>query len=134
MIKSTEFEFGSLENKRFNTLAKYCLISATAIIIYAIANISFLVNVFLSGKAALIIRTLDDLFVTIAALFAAYQLGQAAKSFRKIVNTQGNDINLLSLSSEQLRYVFGSLAVMLIALAVRFILDYPALMSWIKAY
>lgn len=79
------------------------------------------------------VRTLDDAFVTLASLFAAYQLNQAARGFRKIVNTQGEDLALLNLSSQKLRLVFASLAVMLISLAVRFILDYPALINWIKA-
>jgi hypothetical protein len=86
-----------------------------------------------SGKIALMIRTLDDAFLTLAAFFAAYQLNQAAKSFRQIVNTQGDDLGLLNISSRKLRLVFASLAVMLVSLAVRFILDYPALMNWIKA-
>jgi hypothetical protein len=79
------------------------------------------------------IRTLDDAFLTLAAFFAADQLRQAAKSFRQIVNTQGDDIGLLNISSKKLRLVFASLAVMLISLAIRFVLDYPALMNWIKA-
>ena len=79
------------------------------------------------------LRTLDDAFQTLAALFAAYQLNQAAKGFRKIVNTQGDDLALLNLSSQKLRLVFSSLALMFILLAIRFILDYPALISWIKA-
>lgn len=79
------------------------------------------------------LRTLDDAIQALSALFAAYQLNQAAKGFRKIVNTQGDDLTLLNLSSQKLRLVFASLAVMLILLAIRFILDYPALISWIKA-
>jgi len=79
------------------------------------------------------VRTLDDAFVTLASLFAAYQLNQAARGFRKIVNTQGEDLALLNLSSQKLRLVFASLAVMLVSLAIRFILDYPALINWIKA-
>lgn len=79
------------------------------------------------------IRTLDDAFLTLAAFFTADQLRQAAKSFRQIVNTQGDDIGLLNISSKKFRFVFASLAVMLISLAIRFILDYPALMNWIKA-
>ena len=79
------------------------------------------------------LRTLDDAIQALAALFAAYQLNQAAKGFRKIVNTQGDDLALLNLSSQKLRLVFASLAVMLVLLAIRFILDYPALISWIKA-
>ncbi len=79
------------------------------------------------------IRTLDDAFLTLAAFFAADQLRQAAKSFRQIVNTQGDDIGLLNISSKKLRLVFASLGVMLISLAIRFVLDYPALMNWIKA-
>ncbi len=46
------------------------------------------------------IRTLDDAFLTLAAFFAADQLRQAAKSFRQIVNTQGDDIGLLNISSK----------------------------------
>ena len=79
------------------------------------------------------LRTLDDAIQALSALFAAYQLNQAAKGFRKIVNTQGDDLALLNLSSQKLRLVFASLAVMLALLAIRFILDYPALISWIKA-
>ena len=79
------------------------------------------------------LRPLDDAIQALAALFAAYQLNQAAKGFRKIVNTQGDDLALLNLSSQKLRLVFASLAVMLVLLAVRFILDYPALIGWIKA-
>jgi len=79
------------------------------------------------------LRTLDDAIQALSALFAAYQLNQAAKGFRKIVNTQGDDLALLNLSSQKLRLVFASLAVMLVLLAIRFILDYPALISWIKA-
>jgi hypothetical protein len=86
-----------------------------------------------SGKVSLMLRTLDDAIQALSALFAAYQLNQAAKGFRKIVNTQGDDLTLLNLSSQKLRLVFASLAVMLILLAIRFILDYPALISWIKA-
>ena len=79
------------------------------------------------------LRTLDDAIQALSALFAAYQLNQAAKGFRKIVNTQGDDLALLNLSSQKLRLVFASLALLLVLLAVRFILDYPALISWIKA-
>ncbi len=79
------------------------------------------------------VRTLDDAIQALSALFAAYQLNQAAKGFRKIVNTQGDDLALLNLSSQKLRLVFASLALMLVLLAIRFILDYPALISWIKA-
>jgi hypothetical protein len=104
-----------------------------ALLVYGIANASFLFNVIASGKVFLMLRTLDDVFQTLAALFAAYQLNQAAKGFRKIVNTQGDDLALLSLSSQKLRLVFSSLALMFILLAIRFILDYPALISWIKA-
>ncbi len=129
---NSQFEFGPAENKHFSTLATYCIVSALALMVYAIANASFLLNVFASGKVALMVRTLDDGFSTLASFFAAYQLSQASKCFRKIVNTQGNDIRLLNLSSEKLRLVFASLAVLLMALAVRFILDFPALMIWIK--
>jgi hypothetical protein len=86
-----------------------------------------------SGKVSLMLRTLDEAIQALAALFAAYQLNQAAKGFRKIVNTQVDDLALLNLSSQKLRLVFASLALMLVLLAVRFILDYPALIGWIKA-
>ena len=132
-MSESQFEFGSIENKHFNSLAKYCVISALALVAYAIANASFLFNVVASGKVALIVRTLDDAFVTLASFFAAYQLNQAARGFRKIVNTQGDDLSLLNLSSKKLKLVFASLAIMLVSLAVRFILDYPALINWIKA-
>ena len=132
-MTNAQFEFGPAENKHFSTLASYCMISALALVVYAVANASFLFNVIASGKVALMVRTLDDAFSALASLFAAYQLNQASKCYRKIVNTQGNDLSLLNLSSEKLRLVFASLAVVLIALAVRFILDFPALMSWIKA-
>ena len=102
-------------------------------VVYAVANASFLFNVIASGKVSLMLRTLDDAIQALSALFAAYQLNQAAKGFRKIVNTQGDDLALLNLSSQKLRLVFASLAVMLVLLAIRFILDYPALISWIKA-
>ncbi|MEB3296719.1 MAG: hypothetical protein VKL23_04215 [Cyanobacteriota bacterium] len=131
-MTNAQFEFGPAENKHFSTLAGYCTISALALVVYAIANASFLVNVIASGKVALMVRTLDDAFSALASFFAAYQLNQAARCFRKIVNTQGNDLGLLNLSTEKLRLVFASLAVVLIALAVRFILDFPALMTWIK--
>jgi hypothetical protein len=104
-----------------------------ALVVFAIANASFLFNVIASGKVALMIKTLDDAFLTLAAFFAAYQLRQAAGNFRQIVQTQGDDLRLLNRSNSSLRLVFASLAVMLISLAIRFILDYPALMSWIKA-
>ncbi|MEB3202651.1 MAG: hypothetical protein VKK05_07555 [Synechococcus sp.] len=55
-----------------------------------------------SGKVALMIRTLDDAFLTLAAFFTADQLRQAAKSFRQIVNTQGDDIGLLNISSKKI--------------------------------
>ena len=132
-MTEAQFEFGTAENKHFSSLAKYCVISALALVVFAVANASFLFNVIASGKIALMIRTLDDAFLTLAAFFAAYQLRQAAKSFRQIVNTQGDDLGLLNISSRKLRLVFASLAVMLVSLAVRFILDYPALMNWIKA-
>ena len=133
LMTKVQFEFGAAENKHFSSLAKYCVISALALVVFAVANASFLFNVIASGKIALMIRTLDDAFLTLAAFFAAYQLNQAAKSFRQIVNTQGDDLGLLNISSRKLRLVFASLAVMLVSLAVRFILDYPALMNWIKA-
>ena len=132
-MTNSQFEFGAAENKHFSSLARLCLVSAVALLVYGIANASFLFNVIASGKVSLMLRTLDDLFQALAALFAAYQLNQAAKSFRKIVNTQGNDIALLNLSSQKLRLVFASLALMLVLLAIRFILDYPALMAWIQA-
>jgi hypothetical protein len=132
-VTEARFEFGSAENKHFSSLAKYCVVSALALVVYGIANASFLFNVIASGKVALMVRTLDDAFVTLAAFFAAYQLGQAAKGFRKIVSTQGDDLALLNLSSKKLRLVFASLAIMLVSLAVRFVLDYPALINWIKA-
>lgn len=126
-------EFGAAENKHFSSLATYATVSALALVIYAIANLSFLFNVVASGKVALMLRTLDDAFMTLAALFAAYQLHQAADCFRQIVSTQGEDLRLLNLSSKKLRLVFASLAIMLVLLAIRFILDYSALMAWIKA-
>ena len=132
-MTNSQFEFGAAENKRFSSLASLCLVSALALLVYAVANASFLVNVIASGKVALMLRTLDDVFQVLAALFAAYQLNQAAKGFRKIVTTQGNDLALLSLSSQKLRLVFSSLALMFVLLAIRFILDYPALITWIKA-
>jgi hypothetical protein len=132
-VAEAQFEFGNAENKHFSALAKYSVLSALALVVYAVANASFLLNVALSGKILLVVRTLDDVFVTIAALFASYQLNQAAKSFRRIVGTQGHDLDLLNLSNKKLRLAFASLAVVLGALAVRFILDYPALMNWIKA-
>jgi len=132
-VTNSQFEFGAAENKRFSSLASLCLVSALALLVYAVANASFLVNVIASGKVALMLRTLDDVFQVLAALFAAYQLNQAAKGFRKIVTTQGNDLALLSLSSQKLRLVFSSLALMFVLLAIRFILDYPALITWIKA-
>ena len=101
--------------------------------VYAVANASFLFNVIASGKVSLMLRTLDDAIQALAALFAAYHLNQAARGFRKIVNTQGDDLALLNLSSQKLRLVFASLALMLVLLAIRFMLDYPALISWIKA-
>ena len=127
------FEFGRVENKHFSSLAKYCVVSALALVVYAIANVSFLFNVIASGKVALMVRTLDDAFVTVVSLFAAYRLNQAANSFRKIVGTQGEDLALLNLSSQKLRLVIASLAIMLASLAIRFILDDPALINWIKA-
>jgi len=133
LVSQAPFEFGRVENKHFSSLAQYCVVSALALVVYAIANASFLFNVIASGKLALMVRTLDDAFVTLASLFAAYQLNQAARGFRKIVNTQGEDLALLNLSSQKLRLVFASLAVMLVSLAIRFILDYPALINWIKA-
>lgn len=132
-MTEARFEFGSAENKHFSSLAKYSTISALALVVYAIANASFLFNVIASGKVGLMVRSLDDVFVMLAALFAAYQLNQAAKGFRKIVSTQGDDLGLLNLSSNKLRLVFASLAIMLVSLAIRFILDFPALISWIKA-
>lgn len=132
-MTNSQFEFGAAENKHFAALASFCLVSALALLVYAIANASFLFNVMASGKVALMLRTLDDAIQTLAALFAAYQLNQAAKGFRRIVNTQGNDLALLNLSSQKLRLVFASMALMLILLAIRFILDYPALISWIRA-
>ena len=132
-MSGTQFEFGSLENKHFNSLSKYCVISALVLVVYAIANASFLFNVIASGKIALMLRTLDDAFVALASFFAAYQLNQSAKGFRRIVSTQGDDLGLLNLSSKKLKLVFASLAIMLVSLAVRFILDYPALINWIKA-
>ena len=132
-MTNSQFEFGADENKHFSSLASLCLVSALALLVYGIANASFLFNVIASGKVFLMLRTLDDVFQTLAALFAAYQLNQAAQGFRKIVNTQGDDLALLSLSSQKLRLVFSSLALMFILLAIRFILDYPALISWIKA-
>ena len=133
LLAENQFEFGAAENRHFNALAKYSIISALALVVYAIASASFLFNVIASGKVALMIKTLDDAFLTFAAFFAAYQLRQAAGSFRQIVQTQGDDLRLLNRSNSSLRLVFASLAVMLISLAIRFILDYPALMSWIKA-
>jgi len=132
-MTESPFEFGHVENKHFSSLAKYCVVSALALVVYAIANVSFLFNVIASGKVALMVRTLDDAFVTVVSLFAAYQLNQAANGFRKIVGTQGEDLALLNLSSQKLRLVIASLVVMLVSLAVRFILDDPALINWIKA-
>ena len=132
-MTNSQFEFGAAENKHFSALASFCLVSALALVVYAVANASFLFNVIASGKVSLMLRTLDDAIQALSALFAAYQLNQAAKGFRKIVNTQGDDLALLNLSSQKLRLVFASLAVMLALLAIRFILDYPALISWIKA-
>lgn len=132
MTKST-YEFGPAENKHFLRLANYCVVSALALLAFSLACGSFLFQVYASGKPALIVRTLDDLFLTLAALYAAHQLRKASISFRQIVHTQGSDITLLNLSNQQLRLVFASLAIMLISLAVRFVLDFPALMSWIKA-
>ena len=132
-MTSSQYEFGATENKYFRPLANLCLVSAGALVVYAIANASFLVNVIASGKVALMLRSLDDAFQTLAALFAAYQLNQAARNFRKIINTQGNDLSLLNLSSRNLRLVFLSLALVFVLLAVRFILDYPVLIDWIKA-
>lgn len=132
-MTSSQFEFGAAENKHFSALANLCTVSALALLVYAIANASFLFNVIASGKIALMLRTLDDAFQALAALFAAYQLNQAAKGFRKIVNTQGSDVTLLNLSSQKLKLVFSSLALMFVLLAIRFILDYPALITWIKA-
>ncbi|QPN71148.1 hypothetical protein [Synechococcus sp. CBW1108] len=133
LLAENQFEFGASENRHFNSLAKYCVISALALVVFAIANASFLFNVIASGKVALMIKALDDALLTLAAFFAAYQLRQAAGNFRQIVQTQGDDLRLLNRSNSSLRLVFASLAVMLISLAIRFILDYPALMSWIKA-
>ncbi len=132
-MSNSQFEFGAAENKHFSALANFCLVSALALVVYAVANASFLFNVIASGKVSLMLRTLDDAIQVLAALFAAYHLNQAAKGFRKIVNTQGDDLALLNLSSQKLRLVFASLALLLVLLAVRFILDYPALISWIKA-
>ena len=132
-MTESPFEFGHVENKHFSSLAKYCVVSALALVVYAIANVSFLFNVIASGKVALMVRTLDDAFVTVVSLFAAYRLNQAANSFRKIVGTQGEDLALLNLSSQKLRLVIASLAIMLVSLAIRFILDDPALINWIKA-
>ncbi|MBD2424030.1 hypothetical protein [Cyanobium sp. FACHB-13342] len=132
-MTNSQFEFGAAENKHFSALARLCLVSALALLVYGIANASFLFNVIASGKVSLLLRTLDDAFQTLAALFAAYQLNQAAKGFRKIVNTQGDDLVLLNLSSQKLRLVFSSLALMFVLLAIRFIIDYPALITWIKA-
>ena len=105
-MSGTQFEFGSLENKHFNSLAKYCVISALVLVVYAIANASFLFNVIASGKIALMLRTLDDAFVALASFFAAYQLNQSAKGFRRIVSTQGDDLGLLNLSSKKLKLRF----------------------------
>jgi hypothetical protein len=131
-VADSQFEFAAAENRHFETLAKYSIVSALALLIYGIANASFLFNVYLSGKIGLMIRTLDDLFVTLAALFAANQLRLAARSFRRIVNTQGSDLDLLNLSNQKLRLAFASLAIVMVALAVRFILDYPILLLWIQ--
>jgi hypothetical protein len=105
-VAEAQFEFGNAENKHFSALAKYSVLSALALVVYAVANASFLLNVALSGKILLVVRTLDDVFVTLAALFASYQLNQAAKSFRRIVGTQGHDLDLLNLSNKRLRLAF----------------------------
>ena len=78
-MTNSQFEFGAAENKHFSSLASLCLVSALALLVYGIANASFLFNVIASGKVFLMLRTLDDVFQTLAALFAAYQLNQAAK-------------------------------------------------------
>ena len=132
MIES-QFEFGATENKHFTALANLSVVSCVALVVYALANASYLFNVVASGKIALMVRTLDDAFMTLAALFAAYQLNLAAKGFRKIVSTQGNDVGFLNLSNRRLRLVFTSLAIMFVLMAIRFILDYSALMMWIQA-
>ena len=132
-MASSQVEFGAAENKHFSSLANLCLVSAVALLAYAIANASFLVNVIASGKVAVMLRSLDDAFQVLAALFAARQLQQAAKGFRKIVNTQGEDLALLNLSNQKLRLVFFSLALVFVLLAIRFILDYAALIAWVKA-
>jgi len=103
------------------------------LVVYAIANASFLFNVFASGTVDLVVRSLDDMFAMLATLFAVFRLNQAAKGFRRIVSTQGDDLGLLSLSSNKLSLVFASLAIRLVSLAIRFILDFPALIGLIKA-
>ena len=62
LLAENQFEFGAAENRHFNSLAKYCVISALALVVFAIANASFLFNVIASGKVALMIKTLDDAF------------------------------------------------------------------------
>ncbi len=132
-MAEAQFEFGVAERKHFNWLAKCCSISAIALIVYLAANVAFLFNAFASGKVPVIARVLDDTLCALAVFFAAYQLIKAAESFRQVVQAQGDDFRLLSRSNRCLRLVFLSLAIMVVLLAFRFILDYPGLMHWIWA-
>lgn len=124
---NAEFEFSEKSNKHFNSLAKYCKISAAALLLYAISNASYFIVAVNSGKVNnLMLRSADDILVIVAALYAAFELIQAGKCYRKIVKTEGNDIQLLNVSNARLRSVFAGLSIMLILLVIRFLLNYQS--------
>jgi hypothetical protein len=86
---NSQFEFGPAENKHFSTLATYCIVSALALMVYAIANASFLFNVFASGKVALMVRTLDDGFSTLASFFAATSSARPPSATARLSTPKG---------------------------------------------
>lgn len=126
-LNSTMYEFNANSNKHFSALSRYCTISSVALLVYAMSNAFYFVVAANSGKVSgLIVRSIDDILVIISALYAAYQLKLAAGSLIKIVKTEGNDIELMNISNDRLRFAFGSLAAMLIFLSVRFLLNYQS--------
>ena len=83
-MADSQLEFGAAEHKHFSSLVSLCLVAAVALLVYAVASASFLVNVIASGNVSLMLRSLDDAVQVLVALFAAYRLNQAARGFVRL--------------------------------------------------
>lgn len=122
-MTSIEYEFSETDNLHYVRLGRKSIVVAIALTVFAIANITTLLNTTLSNIPLFVASSL----LTVSSLYAAAGLQRAAAGFFRIAYTQGNDISILHSSNKRLQQAFTGIAIAVIILCIRYIVYTPVL-------